>query len=178
MMAPTITLLVANVAVILKLAAAMYPIGSGSSQFEMQESIGTKFGECHPQKATCQDCYLQLVRAVLGRDDNVHNLSQAFTPPAFDQPKSVIVNYHVFNCSIDKNDSCMDEIHTWFWAKSGAYLLHPLATFQLISLLFGNAESLYEREVYVTLDATECHNYDPDHMTLLTQRVSLLIIHQ
>ena len=168
-MALSLLHLVASTVVILTAAVRI-----GNCQLQQPNTI---FGECQLDKASCQECYLGLVRAVLGRDDNVHNLSQAFTPPAFDQPNSVIVNYHVFNCSIDnRSDSCVDEIHTWFWAKSGAYLLHPLATFQLISLLFGNAESLYEREVYVTLDATECHDYDPDHMTLLTQRVSLLII--
>jgi hypothetical protein len=111
------------------------------------------------------------------RDDNVFNLSQIFTPPTFDQPNSVIVNYRFHNESCNDtdawsndtwpndtwsndtwpSDSCIDEIHTWFWAKSGGYLLHPLATFQFISLLFGNAQPIrfYEREVYVTLDA-EC----------------------
>ena len=167
-MALSLLHLVASTVVILTVAVKI-----GNCQLQQPN---TTFGECQLDKASCQECYLRLVQAVLGRDDNVHNLSQAFTPPAFDQPNSVIVNYRVFNCSIDKNDSCVDEIHTWFWAKSGAYLLHPLATFQLISLLFGNAESLYEREVYVTLNATECHGYDPRHMTLLTQRVSLLII--
>ena len=131
------------------------------------------FGECQPEKAGCRECYLELVRAVLGRDDNVFNLSHTFTPPTFDQPSFVIVNYHFFNeCNNNSNDSCVDEIHTWFWAKSGAYLLYPLATFQFISLLFGNAQPIYEREVYVTLDATECYGVGPDHMTLLTQRVS------
>ena len=130
------------------------------------------FGECQPEKASCRDCYLGLVQEVLGRDENVFNLSQIFTPPTFDQPSFVIVNYQFFNECNNNNDSCVDEIHTWFWAKSGAYLLHPLATFQFISLLFGNAQPIYEREVYVTLDARECYGVSSDHMTLLTQRVS------
>jgi hypothetical protein len=159
--------LVTGVAVMLTCTAAQ--VGS----YQQLNSKNATFGECLPDKASCQECYLGLVRAVLGRDDNIHNLSQAFTPPAFDQPNSVIVNYRVFNECNNGNDSCVDEIHIWFWAKSGAYLLHPLATFQFISLLFGNAESLYEREVHVTVNATECFGYDPDHMTLLTQRVSL-----
>ena len=136
-----------------------------------QESA--KFGECQPEKASCQECYLELVRAVLGRDDNVFNLSHTFTPPTFDQPSFVIVNYRFFNeCNNSSNISCVDETHVWFWAKSGAYFLHPLVTFQFLTLFFGNAETLYEREVYVTLNATACYNADPDHMTLLTQRVS------
>ena len=164
-MASTVMYLVAGVAMILT------AVITGNCQ--QLNSRNTTFGECQPEKESCRDCYLGLVRAVLGRDDNVFNLSQAFTPPTFDQPNSVIVNYQFVNECLD-NDSCVhvNEIHTWFWAKSGAYLLHPLATFQFISLFFGNAQPLYEREVYVTIDATECYGVSADHMTLLTQRVS------
>ena len=130
------------------------------------------FGECEPERASCRECYFGLVQAALGRDENVFNLSLTFTPPTFDHPSSVIVSYRFFNECNDSNDSCVNEIHTWFWAESGAYLLHPLTTFQFISLLFGNAQPIYEREVYVTLDATECYGVSADHMTLLTQRVS------
>ena len=144
---------------------------------QLQQPSTTGFGECQLDKASCQECYLGLVRSLLGRGDNVFNLSQVFTPPTFDQPNSVIVNYRFFNECTDSNDSCVDEIHTWFWAESGAYLLHPLATFQFISLLFGNAQLLYEREVYITLDATECYGVSADHMTLLTQRVSIAYTH-
>jgi hypothetical protein len=167
-MAPNIMFLVASVAVILTAATV------GSCQQIKINSKNTTFGECQPDKTSCRECYIELVRAVLGRDDNVFNLSQAFTPPTFDQPNSVIVNYQFHNESCnesDANDSCVNEIHTWFWAKSGGYLLHPLATFQFISLLFGNAQPIYEREVYVTLDA-ECSGASAAHMTLLTQRVS------
>lgn len=130
-----------------------------------QESKNHTFGECQPEKASCRECYLELVRALLGRDDNIFNLSRIFMPPTFDQPSFVTVKYRFYN-------ECVDEIHTWFWAKSGAYLLHPLITFEFISLLFGNAQPLYEEQVYVTLDASECYGVDADHMTLLTQRVS------
>ena len=136
-----------------------------------QESTNRTYGECLPEKATCRDCYLELVRAVLGRDDNVFNLSRIFMPPTFDQPSFVTVNYRFYN-DCNSSSDCVDEVHTWFWAKSGAYLLHPLVTFEFISLLFGNAQPLYEEEVYVTLDASECYGVDSDHMTLLTQRVS------
>lgn len=165
-MALSLLHLVASTVVILTAAVKI-----GNCQLRVQEP-NTTFGECQLDKASCQECYLGLVRALLGRDDNVFNLSQVFTPPTFDQPNSVIVNYRFFNECNDSNNSCVDEIHTWFWAESGAYLLHPLATFQFISLLFGNAQPLYEREVYVTLDATECYGASANHMTLLTQRVS------
>ena len=143
----------------------------GNCQLQLQN---TTFGECQPEKANCRDCYLELVRALLGRDDNVFNLSRIFMPPTFDQPSFVTVKYRFYTECINNNSnsSCVDEVHTWFWAKSGAYLLHPLITFEFISLLFGNAQPLYEEQVYVTLDASECYGVDADHMTLLTQRVS------
>ena len=166
-MALSLLHLVASTAVIFTAA-----VNIGNCQLQ-QPKFNTSFGECQLDKASCRECYLGLVRALLGRDDNVFNLSQIFTPPTFDQPHSVIVNYRFFNeSSNDTNDSCVDEIHTWFWAKSGGYLLHPLGTFQFISLLFGDAQPLYEREVFVTLNATECYGASADHMTLLTQRVS------
>ena len=165
-MASSLLHLVASIAVLFNVVATV-----GNCQLQ-----NTTFGECQQEiAASCQQCYLELVRAVLGRDDNIFNLSKIFTPPIFDHPSFVTVYYHFFNECIYNNSSdfCMDEIHTWFWAKSGAYLLQPLVTFQFISLFFGNAVTLYEREVYVTLDATECYGVDPDHMILLTQRVSL-----
>ena len=136
------------------------------------------FGECEPDRNGCSECYFALVKALLGGDGNVFNLSQVFTPPTSDQPTYVTVNYRFFNCTendanVSSNVSCIDENHTWLWAKSGAYLLYPLATFQFISLLFGNAEHLYEREVHVTLDATDCYGVSADRIALLTQRVSM-----
>ena len=151
----------------------------GECRAESSDSY-VAFGECALEKESCKECYLSLVKSLLGSDENVFNLSQVFTPPTYDQPTYVTVNYHFFNsCSMNNmtNDSCIDEIHTWLWAKSGAYLLYPLLTFQYISLLFGNAEHLYEREVNVTLDATECYGVRVDHMALLTQRVSVMHVY-
>ena len=115
-MALSLLHLVASTVVILTAAVKI-----GKCQRRMQEP-NTTFGECQLDKASCQECYLGLVRALLGRDDNVFNLSQVFTPPTFDQPNSVIVNYRFFNECNDSNNSCVDEIHTWFWAESGAYI--------------------------------------------------------
>ena len=163
-MASSLLHLLASIAVVFNVLAT-----TGSCQLQ-----NASFGECQQEPASCRDCYLELVRAVLGRDDNIFNLSRVFTPPVFDHPSFVIVYYRFVNetCNKSSGDVCVDEIHTWFWAKSGTYLLHPLVTFEFISLFFGNAVTLYEREVYVTLDATECYGVSPDHMTLLTQRVS------
>ena len=125
------------------------------------------FGDCQPGKKSCRDCYLALVKALLGDDDNVVNLSKTFTSPIHDQPNSVIVNYHFINETV--NDTVV-----WFWARSGAYFLHPLFVFQFISLAFGNPRPIYEIEVNLTLDATECYGVqnNSDYMILLTQRVS------
>ena len=125
------------------------------------------FGRCQPGKESCRDCYLALVKELLGNDENVINLSLAFTAPVQDEPNSVIVTYNFIN-------DTMHSKATWFWAQSGAYFLHPLFVFQFISLLFGNPRPLYEREVDVTLNATECYGVENnlDFMILLTQRVS------
>ena len=52
------------------------------------------FSACKPGKETCQDCYLTLVQALLGNDENVFQLSRMFTTPDHDEPSFVIVNYH------------------------------------------------------------------------------------
>ena len=125
------------------------------------------FGDCLPGQESCQECYLTLVKSLLGNDKNVLNLAKTFTSPIHDEPNSVVVKYHFINNS-------MDHVVTWFWARSGAYFLHPLSVFQFISLIFGKPRPIYEIEVDLTLDATECYGVQNnlDYMTLLTQRVS------
>ena len=67
------------------------------------------FSECQANEDGCQDCYISLVKSLLGNDGNVFiNLSMAYFPPIVDPPNSVIVNYHFVNDSMDKID-------TWFW---------------------------------------------------------------
>ena len=123
------------------------------------------FSECQMNKESCQECYLTLVKLLLGNDGNAYNLSRAFFPPIIDPPDSVIVNYHYAN-------DTMDEIDTWFWANSGVYFLYPLHVFPFISLLFGKYRPIYEQVTTVTLNATECYGVSDDFMALLTQRVS------
>lgn len=123
------------------------------------------FGECQTEKESCRDCYLELVKSLLGNDENVFNLSYEFTPPLEDVPNSVIIKYHFVN-------ETMHYTKRWYWAQSGAYFLHPLFVFQFISFLFGNPKPIYERVIDVTLNATECYGVDKRHMILLTQRVS------
>jgi hypothetical protein len=123
------------------------------------------FGECQPGKESCRDCYLELVKSLLGNGENVFNLSYEFTPPLEDVPNSVIIKYHFIN-------ETMHYTKRWYWAQSGAYFLHPLFVFQFISFLFGNPKPIYERVIDVTLNATECYGVDKRHMILLTQRVS------
>ena len=127
------------------------------------------FGECQADKDGCQDCYLALIKSLLGNDGNVYNLSKAFFPPIIDPPDSVIVKYRFVNDTID-------EIDTWFWATSGVYFLHPMLIFPFISLLFGKYKSIYEQTATVTLNATECFGVSDDYLTLLTQRVSNIIL--
>lgn len=123
------------------------------------------FSKCQANEDGCQDCYISLVKSLLGNDGNVFNLSRAFLPPIIDPPDSVIVNYRFVN-------DTMDEIDTWFWATSGVYFLHPMPVFPFISLLFGKYRPVYEQVTTVTLNATECYGVSDEHMILLTQRVS------
>ena len=130
------------------------------------------FGACEPGKESYQECYLTLVKELLGNDGNVFNLSYVFTSPVRDEPSAVIVNYHF------RFDNDTAEPHTWFWAQTGAYILHPLFVFQFISLFFGNPKPIYEQVVHVTLNASKCYGVQKnlEYMTLLTQRVSLLSV--
>ena len=125
------------------------------------------FSECQASKDNCQDCYIALVKSLLGNDGNVFNPSRAFSPPIVDPPDSVIVNYRFVN-------DTMDETDTWFWATSGVYFLHPMQIFPYISLLFGKYRPIYEQVTTVTLNATECYGVSDEYMTLLIQRVSKL----
>ena len=131
------------------------------------------FGACEPGKESCQECYLTLVKELLGNDGNVFNLSYVFTSPVRDEPSAVVVNYH-----FRFDNDTPDEVDTWFWAQTGAYILHPLFVFQFISLFFGNPKPIYEQVVDVTLNATECYGVQENlqYMTLLTHRVSSFYI--
>ena len=131
------------------------------------------FGACEPGKESCQECYLTLVKELLGNDGNVFNLSYMFTSPVRDEPSAVVVNYH-----FRFDNDTPDEVDTWFWAQTGAYILHPLFVFQFISLFFGNPKPIYEQVVDVTLNATECYGVqnNSQYMTLLTQRVSSFLL--
>ena len=127
------------------------------------------FGACEPGKESCQECYHTLVKELLGNDGNVFNLSYVFTSPVRDEPSIVVVNYH-----FRFDNGTPDKVYKWFWAQSGAYILHPLFIFQFISLFFGNPKPIYEQVVDVTLNATECYGVqdNSEYMILLTQRVS------
>ena len=70
-----------------------------------------------------------------------------------------------------KNES-IDEPATWFWTAQSSYFLHPLHTFQYLSLFFGKPEAFYIQQADVTLNATDCWGVDDTHLELLTQRVS------
>ena len=122
------------------------------------------FGGCKPGKESCTECYLTLVKSLLGDGDNVLNLSRVFTPPNLNPPEHVIVNYH-----FDGYDDNTTE--TWFWATSFGYFLYQPAHFQFMSLLFGKPEHLHERRVNVTLPA-DCYGVQDEFLQFLTHRVS------
>lgn len=102
------------------------------------------FGGCEPGKETCRDCYLMLVKSLLGNGGNVFNLTNAFFPPNLNPLDVVIVTYNFRNESTDNTSH-------WFWATTFGYFLYPMQYFQILSLLFGKPEPLYEQRVNVTL---------------------------
>ena len=126
------------------------------------------FGECSPRKDSCRDCYISLAQHLFQSDENVFNLSKAFFPPETNTPDFVVVRYHLQNATY--NDT-----KTWFWGVSASYFMYPIATFQFLSLFFGKPQAFWATEVDVTLNATECEGAKNDHLTLLTQRVCILV---
>ena len=118
-------------------------------------------GGCEPGKENCTECYLTLVKSLLGNGANMLNLMTVFTPPNLNPPEHVIVNY-----LFDGYDVTV----TWFWATSFGYFLYQPAHFQFMSLFFGKPEHLHEQRVEVTLPA-DCYGVEDEFMLLLTQRV-------
>ena len=119
------------------------------------------FGDCKPGKENCTECYLTLVKSLLGNGDNVLNLMNVFTPPNLNPPEHVIVNYYFQNHSGS---------YTWFWATSFGYFFYQPAHFQFMSLLFGKPEHLHEQRVEVTLPA-DCYGVKDEFLQFLTHRV-------
>ena len=126
--------------------------------------VDFQYSKCSKGEDSCRDCYAELVRAVLGNDDNVFSLNKAFFPPRTNPAEFVAIRYHF------KNET-MNELATWFWTEQSSYFLHPLHTFQYLSLFFGKPEVFYTQEADVTLNATDCWGVDDSHLELLTQRV-------
>ena len=85
------------------------------------------FESCLSGKTNCSECYLALKKSLLGRDDNIRNLSLAFFPPQHAAPEFVTVTY---------NFDSVSTLQTWFWTQDSSYLFFPLRTFQYLSLFF------------------------------------------
>lgn len=125
------------------------------------------YGNCELGKENCVDCYQTLKKSLLGKDQNIQNLSVAFFPPKDNLPEFVTVTY----CF---DDNCMLQ-HKWFWTHESSYLFFPIKTFQYLSLFFGKPAEFFSRTVQLRLDE-ECHNASNDMFTLLTQRVSFSVL--
>ena len=123
------------------------------------------YAKCEPSRNSCRDCYLALVKSLLGSADNVFSLASAFSPPSQYQPEHVIVTYTFQNETLHRDK-------TWFWSKSTAYYLFPMDVLQKLSFYLSKNQDLYQQHVIVTLNATDCWGVSNDYMMLLTQRVS------
>ena len=124
------------------------------------------FGACLPGKESCSECYLTLKQSLLGRDDNIQRLSNAFFPPRSNIPEFVTVTY-VFENS--------NESQIWYWTHDSSYLFFQFTTFQYLSLFFSKPAERFSQQVILTLNES-CINAPNTTFRLLTQRVSVLKI--
>ena len=126
------------------------------------KSDNATFGACLPGKESCSECYLTLKQSLLGRDDNIQNLSNAFFPPRDNIPEFVTITYKFENIS---------DHQIWYWTHDSSYLFFQFTTFQYLSLFFGKPAERFSQELTLTLDGA-CVNVPNSTFRLLTQRVS------
>ena len=119
------------------------------------------FGDCLPGKKTCSECYFTLKKALLGRDDNIQRLSNAFFPPRANIPEFVTVTYVFENTN---------ESQIWYWTHDSSYLFFQFTTFQYLSLFFGKPADLFSQKLTLMLDQ-DCAATPNVTFRLLTQRV-------
>ncbi len=126
------------------------------------EADDASFGACLPGKESCSECYLTLKKSLLGRDDNIQRLSNAFFPPRANIPEFVTVTYEFENTS---------ESQIWYWTHDSSYLFFQFTTFQYLSLFFGKPAELFSQELNLILDQ-DCATTPNVTFRLLTQKVS------
>ena len=137
-----------------------------SSLVVITTKADVSFGDCLPGKETCSECYLTLKKALLGRDDNIQRLSNAFFPPRANIPEFVTVTYVFENTN---------ESQIWYWTHDSSYLFFQFTTFQYLSLFFGKPADLFSQKLTLTLDQ-DCAATPNVTFRLLTQRVSCTIM--
>ena len=132
------------------------------TKIEGQQASNVTFGACKPGKDSCSECYLTMKKLLLGRDDNILNLSRAFFPPKSNIPEFVTVTYLFEDSRVDPQ--------IWYWSHDSSYLFFQFTIFQYLSLFFGKPAQLFSQEVTLTLDTT-CATASNSRFRLLTQRV-------
>ena len=130
------------------------------------EMMDTEYAKCDEGEKSCHNCYFELVRNVLESDRNVFSLNKAFFPTDTNPAEFVVITYHF------KNETMNNKSAMWFWTQEPSYFLHPMHTFQFLSLFFGKPEAFYSQQANVTLNATSCWMVNDMYLELLTQRVS------
>ena len=124
------------------------------------------FGECLPNSTSCTVCYKTLKESLLGRDDNIQQLSKTFYPPRANIPQLVEVTYYFGEISNTNNTQ------VWFWTQDSSYLFFPIQTFQYLSMFFGKPAEVFTRKMNLILDE-DCLHAGHEILRLLTQRVSI-----
>ena len=123
---------------------------------------GPTFGACQPGHDSCSQCYLALKQSLLGRDDNIQQLSRAFYPWNASNPVFVTVTYNFENSNKSK---------VWYWTVDSSFLFFQITTFQYLSLFYSKPAGFFSQKVHLTLDEN-CTEASEDMFKLLTQRVS------
>ena len=118
------------------------------------------------QPATCSSSFHLLEADLLSRPQNRFLLSTKFFPPRDANPVVIKVDY-VYE------ESNMTNV--WFWSESEFYFIQPLEIFLYTSLFFANQPY---RQSSLTLELSpDCLNAEELYMKVLTQRVSLNLVH-
>ena len=118
------------------------------------------------QPATCSSSFHLLEADLLSRPQNRFLLLTKFFPPRDANPVVIKVDYVYEESNIT---------NVWFWSESEFYFIQPLEIFLYTSLFFANQPY---RQSSLTLELSpDCLNAEELYMKVLTQRVSLNLVH-
>ena len=149
------------------IALYMCILSSSTLLAESNGESGCGESGCDESANSCKS-FKGLEKSLFENESNTLSLSTTFYPLEVNPPEFVKVTYHF---------SGTGKSQEWFWSLHTSHFLHPLGTFQFMSLLFSKTEVYYVQELDLILKA-ECRDAGTlpsgePKLQLLTQRVSL-----